>query len=205
MSIITLSSAIERAEQAGRGHLASLSQVLRSLVRGEIASKLEIEAGSGVAGIAGAYATAVYRKGGLIKTEILIDLTGLTSADSDLDVIGEEDTTNPCHIGQITSARNGIIIAGSLKCLEAPASLTDLGIYSDPDGTLVYEDAIASAGDGETIIVTPAVQAVANGAVPLANVVPAGDYLYIVNGATDTPDDFTAGILLLELWGTVVG
>jgi len=159
-------------------------------------------AGTGITtGTGVVYASSVQKVGEIFLTRILIDLTGLTSADSDLDVIGVEDTALPCHIGQITAALNGTIFAGSVKCLEAPASLTDIGIYSDPDGTLVYEDAIATAGDGETIILTPAVQAVANGAVPIANVVPADDYLYIVNGAADTPDIFTAGKLLIELYG----
>jgi len=51
------------------------------------------------------------------------------------------------------------------------------------------------------VIVTPAVQAVANGAVPIAGVPPANSYLYLVNGAADTPDPFTAGKLLLTLYG----
>lgn len=158
--------------------------------------------GTGVsAGVGFVHTVDVQRVGAFIHTKIFVDLTGLTSADSDLDVIGIEDTANPCHIGQITAAVNGTIIGGSVRCAEAPSSLTDIGIYCDADGTLVYEDAIATAGDGETVVLTPAVQAVANGAVALANMPVADEYLYLVNGANDTPDIFTAGQLLIELVG----
>lgn len=197
------------ASNAGRGNVRSVGALLRHIVDGTfelIASgrnnKLAVEAGAGItAGTGTLFYSSVIQIGGLIKTEILVDLTGLTSADSDLDVIGVEDTTDPCHLGQITTARNGTIFGGTWQCLEAPLSLTDIGLYADADGTLVYEDAIASAGDGETLIVTPAVQAVTDGKVPIAGIPPAGEYLYLVNGAADTPDDFTAGKFLLELWG----
>ena len=144
----------------------------------------------------------VVRIGDIIHTQILLDLTGLTSADSDLDVIGVEDTALPCHIGQITAARNGTILSGTLRCLEDPASLTDIGIYSAASGVLVYENLI-TAQPAEVVVVTPAVQATTNGAVPIANPPTADHYLYIVNGAVDTPDIFTAGKFLLELVGYV--
>jgi len=159
------------------------------------------EAGTGITtGTGTVYESSIYKHGGIIYTKILIDVTGLTSADSDLDVIGVEDTALPCHIGQIT-ADSGTIFGGTITCLEDPATLTDIGIYADADGTLVYEDAIATAGDGETVIVTPAVQATTDGPVPFANVPTAGDYLYVVNGAADTPDAFTAGKFLIEMVG----
>lgn len=163
----------------------------------------DIEAGAGItAGTGTVYRSSVIRTGNIIKTEILLDLTGLTSADSDLDVIGVEDTTDPCHIGQITAARNGTILSGTILCLEAPASLADIGIYSAGDGTLVYEDLITDESD-EVVIVTPATQATTDGLVPFAGIPPADSYLYIVNGAADTPDAFTAGKLLLTLYGYV--
>lgn len=158
--------------------------------------------GTGVsAGVGFAHTVDVQRIGAFIYTKIFVDLTGLTSADSDLDVIGIEDTANPCHIGQITAAVNGTIIGGSVRCVEVPSSLTDIGIYSAGDGTLVYENLITDESD-ETVVLTPAVQAVANGAVALAGFPAADDYLYLVNGADDTPDIFTAGQLLIELIGT---
>lgn len=209
MGDITKSEGRQFAVNAGRGNVKAVGALLRHIVDGSLEflaggrnNKLAVEAGTGITGGTGTvFQSSVYRIGGTIKTEILIDVTGLTSADSDLDVIGVEDTTNPCHLGQITTARNGTIFAGAWSCLEAPASLTDLGLYSAGSGVLVYEDLITDESD-EIVIVTPAVQAVTDGRVPIANVPAADDYLYLVNGAIDTPDIFTAGKFLLELWGT---
>lgn len=158
------------------------------------------EAGTGItAGVGAVAASAVQKIGDIFKTLILVDLTGLTSADSDLDVIGVEDTANPCHIGQITAAVNGTIFGGKVTCLETPASLDDIGIYSAGDGTLVYEDLITDESD-EAVILTPAAQAAGDQTL-IANAPPADSYLYLVNGAADTPDIFTAGKLMIELFG----
>lgn len=208
-------SDIEAADFASFSVLSGISEAELQYIDGSVAannvdSKAILKTpttgvltpGTGVsAGVGFSHTVDVQRIGAFIYTKILVDLTGLTSADSDLDVIGIEDTANPCHIGQITTAVNGAIIGGSVRCVEVPSSLTDIGIYCDADGTLVYEDAIASAGDGETVILAPAVQAVANGDVALANMPVADEYLYLVNGANDTPDDFTAGQILIELVG----
>jgi len=197
-------SGLYRSIQAAALSLPGLKKAMVDLVdtlalkQGE---ELATEAGTGITtGTGTIYQSSVKEDGGIVTTRILLDLTGLTSADSDLDVIGVEDTALPCHIGQITAAENGTIFGGTIQCLEAPLSLTDLGIYSAGDGTLVYEDLITSESD-EVVIVTPAVQAASDGAVPIAGVPPANSYLYVVNGAADTPDIFTAGKFLIELLG----
>lgn len=198
---LTRSEALSHCQSAERGNFRSIGQLLRHFIDGEVAVGLAAGPGLGItSGVGTIHKSSVQRLGDLYLTRILLDLTGLTSADSDLDVIGVEDTTSPCHIGQITTGVNGTIFGGSVTCLEAPASLTDIGIYSAGSGTLVYENLITDASD-EIVILTPAVQAVANGAVPIANVPTNGQYLYLVNGAIDTPDIFTAGKLLVELYG----
>jgi hypothetical protein len=196
---------LKRSIQAAALSLPGIKKAMVDLVDTlalKAGEELATGAGTGITtGTGTVYQSSVTENGGIITTRILLDLTGLHSADSDLDVIGVEDTALPCHFGQITDAENGSVFGGTIQCLEAPLSLTDLGIYADGDGTLVYEDAIATAGDGETLIVTPAVQAVSDGAVPIAGVPPANSYLYVVNGAADTPDIFTAGKFLIELLG----
>jgi len=130
---MTNAAALAHAQNAERGNMRSIGAMLRALVEGTYQTlagapnKLETEAGLGItSGTGTVYRSGVVKVGGIITTQILIDLTGLTSADSDLDVIGVEDTTAACHIGRITAARNGTILGGTLKCLEAPASLTDI-------------------------------------------------------------------------------
>ncbi len=167
----------------------------------QITPALAIEAGTGItAGVGTIYQSSVQRRGGIIVTEILVDVTGLTSADSDLDVIGVEDTANPCHIGQITAAQNGTIFGGTMQCLEDLDGVTDMGIYSAASAVLVYEDLITDEA-AEVAIVTPIVQVLSGGAIPIADIPVAGHYLYMVNGAADTPEDFAAGKFLLTLYG----
>ena len=45
------------------------------------------------------------------------------------------------------------------------------------------------------------VRVIGGGAIPIAGVPVANDYLYIVNGAGDSPEDFAAGKFLLTLYG----
>lgn len=161
---------------------------------------LATEAGAGVTGGTGTvYASSVRKVGGIYYTKILIDLTGLTSADSDLDVIGIEDTAEVCHIGQVTAARNGTIFGGMMTCLEVPASLDDIDLYSATVGTAVYEDLITDLT--ETALVTSGGSWTAGEVLPLTGTPAAGSYLYLTNGAADTPDVFTAGKFLIELVG----
>lgn len=161
----------------------------------------DMSAGTGVTTGTGAlYKAGVVKVGDIIKTRILVDLEGLTSADSDLDVIGVEDTALACHIGQITAARNGTIFGGRMICLEVPSSLTDIDLYSAGDGALVYEDLITSESDEVALITSGA--AWTAGLTRILTGVPVADqYLYLVNGAADTPDIFTAGKFLIELEG----
>ena len=107
------------------------------------ANTMAVEAGTGITtGSGTVYRTSVQRSGGIITTRILIDLTGLRSTGSG-DIIGINGTALVCHIGQITAARNGTILTGSMECFEAPAGGDpDINIHSATEGTGVEDGAI---------------------------------------------------------------
>ena len=162
------------------------------------ANTLATEAGTGITGGTGTvYRSSVIREGGVIKTTILIDLTGLRST-ANGDIIGVDGTSNVCHIGQITAARNGTILAGRMTCFETPAGGDpDINVHSATEGTGVEDGAISSLK--ETMLVNSG--DLSTGTVVTFTAVPAADeFLYLTLGAT-TDADYTAGKLLIELFG----
>jgi hypothetical protein len=161
---------------------------------------LATEAGTGITtGTGTVYKSSVQEMGGIITTQILIDLTGLRST-ADGDIIGVNGTALYCHIGQITAAVNGTILTGKVYCLEAPVGGdADINIFKATAGTGVEDGAISGvAGQG----------ALLNYAGDFAVETPkdftawpvADDYLYLVAGDT-TDADYSAGKLLIELKG----
>ena len=116
------------------------------------ANTMAVEAGTGITtGSGTVYRSSVQRSGGIITTRILIDLTGLRSTGSG-DIIGVNGTALVCHIGQITAARNGTILTGSMECFEAPTGGDpDINIHSADEGTGVEDGAIS--GLAETLLV----------------------------------------------------
>ena len=143
----------------------------------------------------------VTRVGGLIKTEIFIDVTGLTSGATIGDIIGKVTLAN-CHIGKLTAAVNGTIVYGQITCLETPAGGDpDIDFYSTATEATGTQDAAVSGLTGEVVFT-------ANGnwtgaiATPIAlSALPGVGYLYMVD-AGGTAVIYTAGQFLLELWGT---
>lgn len=155
--------------------------------------------GTGISGATGEICEhRVSKVGGLYKTEILIDLTGLNSGGTAGDIIGKDGETANCHIGQITAAKNGTIVAGRVTCFETPSGGDpDIDIFSATEATGAQDAAIGdltetklidhgdwTAEDVDHLSATPA----------------ADEYLYLACGAA-TDADYTAGILLIELWG----
>jgi len=162
------------------------------------ANTMATEAGTGITtGTGTIYKSSVIREGGIIKTSILIDLTGLRSTGSG-DIIGVNGTSLVCHIGQVTAARNGTILAGRMTCFEAPAGGDpDINIHSATEATGVEDGAIADLT--ETLLVNSGDATL--GSVVIFSAVPAADqYLYLTTGAA-TDADYTAGKLLIELFG----
>lgn len=142
----------------------------------------------------------VTKVGGLFKTEILIDLTGLNSGGTAGDIIGKDGGTANCHIGQILAAVNGTIIAGRITCHETPAGGDpDVDFWgSITEATLAQDTAIAAA-TGESQLINHGDWTAGESAV-LTALPAANGYLYMACGdATDA--DYTAGIFVVELWG----
>tara|TARA_R100001443_G_scaffold25377_1_gene38211 strand:+ start:409 stop:1035 length:627 start_codon:yes stop_codon:yes gene_type:complete len=180
------------------GTFTTLSSISSTGVASFDANTLATEAGTGITGGTGTiYRSSVIREGGIIKTSILIDLTGLRSTASG-DIIGVNGTSNVCHIGQITAARNGTILAGRMTCFEAPAGGDpDINVHSATEGTGVEDGAISSLS--ETLLLNNGDSTL--GKVGIFAAVPAADeFLYLTLGDT-TDADYTAGKLLIELFG----
>ena len=162
------------------------------------ANTMPVEAGTGITTGSGTiYRSSVIQSGGVITTQILIDLTGLRSTGSG-DIIGVNGTSLVCHIGQITAARNGTILTGSMECFEAPAGGDpDINVHSATEGTGVEDGAI---GDLTETLLVNAGDATLGSKVYFTAVPAADEFLYLTTGdATDA--DYTAGKLLIELKG----
>lgn len=157
--------------------------------------------GAGITGGTGTLIkSGVRRVGELIKTSVVIDLTGLKSATDIGDIIGEAVTAGPAPLFRINATEHGTILAGAMTCLELPATLTDIDLYTANEGTGAHEDAISGLTASAALVTAAA--AWVNGMVKgFTAVPPAGDHLYLTNGAADTADDFTAGKFLIELYG----
>lgn len=160
---------------------------------------MSTEAGTGITGGTGTvYKSSVTKIGGIFRTSILIDLTGLGSSTTDLDIIGTG--VNPAHLGQITAARNGTIFGGTMQCLEVPAGgVTDIDLYVADENTGVFDGGIAALV--ETALIT------SGGAWSLATIKAMADftsankYIYLTCGAGGVPGTYTAGKFLIEFYG----
>lgn len=196
MQSLELAVALARAEGARRGGMNDLGDLLRSLILGDT---FKVEAGVGItAGVGAVCRSSVRQVGGIVYSNILIDLTGLASSTTDLDIIGVAG--GPAHIGQITSARNGTILTGRMTCLEVPVTgADDIDLYSAVQGTGLFdglvtdltETALLTSGGAWTLALTKAL-----GAFPAAN-----EYLYLTGGEAGTAATYTAGKFLIQLEG----
>lgn len=159
-----------------------------------------VEAGVGITdGVGTIYRSGVLKAGGIIHSKILLDLTGLAVSATDLDIIGVDDT-GVAHLGQITAARNGTILGGTMTCLEVPVGgADDIDLYAadegtgveDVDVTTLTQTALITSGGAWTLG-----QSVALGAVPVAD-----QFLYLTAGEGTAGGTYTAGKFLIELEG----
>ena len=186
------------SKNSSTGAFTTLSSISSTGVSSFDANTMAVEAGTGITGGTGTiYRSAVQRVGGIITTRILIDLTGLRSTASG-DIIGVNGTSNVCHIGQITAAKNGTILTGSMECFEAPAGGDpDINVHSATEGTGVEDGAI---GDLTETLLVNAGDATTGSKVYFTAVPAADEFLYLTLGAT-TDADYTAGKLFIELMG----
>ncbi len=197
---MSLATGREFASQAGRGGLSALGSLLRELIDDTV--RTISVAGSGfLSGTGTLCKWTVKRRGDIIHTSILVDLTGAASEATLADIIGDDGAAN-CHLGQIRADINGTILGGFITCLEAPATgEVDIDFFSANESTgvegadvtaLTQTELLATAADWTIDLVRA-----------LAKIPPANDYLYLAVGTVTTPTAgvYTAGKFLIELFG----
>ena len=186
------------SKNATTGAITTQSSINSSGITSFDANTMPVEAGTGITtGTGTIYRSSVQRVGGIITTRILIDLTGLRSTGG-ADIIGVNGTALVCHIGQITAARNGTILTGSMECFEAPTGGDpDINVHSATEGTGVEDGAI---GDLTETLLVNAGDATLGSKVYFEAVPAADQFLYLTTGAA-TDADYTAGKLFIELMG----
>lgn len=200
-TIIVASGGVMDVESGGALKIAGTQVTATAAELNTLASQtITLGAGAGITGGTGTvYLNSVQLSGTIYKTQILIDLTGLGSSTTDLDIIGVGASV--AYIAKLTAAQNGTtILAVSMECLEAPATgVTDIDLYSATEGTGVFDGLVTSLT--ETALLTSG-GAWTNGAMKAATVVPLStEYLYLTCGAAGTPATYTAGKFLITLYG----
>ena len=167
----------------------------------------QMTAGTGITGLgANVVKHSVVKIGNLFHTQILIDLGGLASASAADKVIGNGTNAN-AHIGQITAAVNGTIMAGRMTCLETPTTgEPDIDLLTDTVGTNAGSSA-ASAFTSASAIVTAGQDWIATLSANqfttsgMATVPAADSFLYLVSSGGNTAGTYGTGKYLLEFWG----
>lgn len=155
--------------------------------------------GAGISdGVGTVFKSSVQHIGDIIRTSILIDLTGLGASATDLDIIGTG--ASAAYLGQITVARNGTIFAGRMTCLEVPASAADdVDLYAATEATGVFDGGIAALD--ETALVTSGGAWTLGGMKAFSGLPTADQYLYLTAGEGTANGTYTAGKFLIELDG----
>ncbi len=198
--ILSLADAKASANNAQRGSRKDVADLFRSLSEGKVFDPLD--PGSGIsAGVGTVCKTTVRRQGKSIKTEIILDLTGLESEATLADIIGDNGAAN-CYIAQIAASRNGTILGGKVTCLEAPAGgEVDIDFYSAVEGTGV--EGAAVTGLDETALLNTAADWTIDLVRAFTGVPADGEYIYLAVGTATSPTagTYTAGKFLIEFWG----
>ena len=167
--------------------------------------KMAVEAtgSAGIEGTAAVYVTQVNRlksdvdtNVNIVKTSIMIDLTGLRDGGTAGDIIGK-DGDGVAFIGQVTTANQGTVFGVTMTCVETPAGGgTDIDLYSATEGTGVNDTAIGDLT--ETQIINAG--AASAGTMVAGGDIAADQYLYLVGQGTGHAA-YTAGRFLIEILG----
>ena len=167
--------------------------------------KMSVEAvgSAGIEGTAAVYVTQVTRlksdvttNVNIVKTTIMIDLTGLKDGGTAGDIIGK-DGSGVAYIGQVTTANQGVVFGVTMTCVETPAGgSTDIDLYSATEGTGVNDTAIGDLT--ETQIINAG--AASAGTMVAGGDIAADQYLYLVSQGTGDAA-YTAGRFLIEITG----
>ena len=168
-------------------------------------SEMAVEAtgSAGIEGTAAVYITQVNRlksdvdtNVNIVKTTIMIDLTGLRDGGTAGDIIGK-DGDGVAFIGQVTTASQGTVFGVTMTCVETPAGGgTDIDLYSATEGTGVNDTAIGDLT--ETQIINAG--AASAGTMVAGGDIAADQYLYLVGQGTGHAA-YTAGRFLIEITG----
>ena len=164
---------------------------------------VEATASAGIEGTAAVYVTQVNRlksdtdtNVNIVKSTIMIDLTGLKDGGTAGDIIGK-DGSGVAFIGQVTTANQGTVFGVTMTCLETPAGgSTDIDLYSATEGTGVNDTAITALT--ETQIINAG--AASAGTMVAGGDIAADQYLYLVSQGTGDAA-YTAGRFLIEVLG----
>lgn len=158
-----------------------------------------ITPGAGISGGTGTvFKSFRTRFGNVIKTSIYIDLTGLASSTTDLDIIGVG--ASPAYLAQATLAAYGIPFTGRMACLETPAGgADDIDLYAATEGTGVFDGGVAALT--ETALVTSGAAWAIGVTKIFTGALLAAQYLYLTGGEAGTAATYTAGKFLIEVEG----
>ena len=165
--------------------------------------KNEAVGSAGIEGTAETYITQVERfksdtttNVNIVKTTIMIDLTGLYDGGTAGDIIGKNGS-GVAYIGQVTTANQGTVFGVTMQCLETPAGGDpDINLHSATEGTGVEDTPISDLT--ETLIINSG--DLAAGSFVAGGDIAADQFLYLTAGAT-TDADYTAGRLLITITG----
>ena len=164
---------------------------------------VEATGSAGIEGTAAVYVTQVNRlksdvstNVNIVKSTIMIDLTGLKDGGTAGDIIGK-DGSGVAFIGQVPTANQGTVFGVTMTCLETPAGgSTDIDLFSATEGTGVNDTAIGDLT--ETQIINAG--AASAGTMVAGGDIAADQYLYLVSQGTGDAT-YTAGRFLIEVVG----
>ena len=166
----------------------------------------EAATNAGIEGTAAVYITQVDRlksdtstNVNIVKTTIMIDLTGLNSGGTAGDIIGK-DGSGVAYIGQITTANQGTVFGVTMECFETPTTgEDDIDLYVATEATGVEDTAIGDLTENQ--LVNGGTQAVGGRATNVTTLPTTADqYLYLVGQGT-TAGTYDAGKLLITIIG----
>tara|TARA_E500000331_G_C16913831_1_gene564679 strand:- start:43 stop:630 length:588 start_codon:yes stop_codon:yes gene_type:complete len=194
------------ASRIGKYKVSKRESTISLVDGGTASSKVKLNGNTGLVAGSGFSDAALFKSwtqdlGGISKTTVLIDLTGIRSTAAN-DIIGNDGAAS-ANIGQYTTAVMGTLFAVEMSCIEAPGG-------GDPDINLAFadeatlaEDSALSAGTNNGTVLNNGDLAAEKEYWAITGFPAANQYLYLVAGAT-TDGDYNAGVIKIEFYGTNV-
>ena len=194
------------ASRIGKYKVSKRESTISLVDGGTASSKVKLNGNTGLVAGSGFSDAALFKSwtqdlGGISKTTVLIDLTGIRSTAAN-DIIGNDGAAS-ANIGQYTTAVMGTLFAVEMSCIEAPGG-------GDPDINLAFadeatlaEDSALSAGTNNGTILNNGDLAAEKEYWAITGFPAVNQYFYLVAGAT-TDGDYNAGVIKIEFYGTNV-